>query len=188
VGWGTIASLLGLPIPSFAQTYCSASLADASPIREAHYFKAFPGFGSRTILDAAHFAIPHADMVPRPLRQKIFWFDWWIQNGDRSEGNPNLLWVAHRRELYVIDHNLAFGDDAGDIVGFLDSHIFAPEVLHFPGDFRASFEPQFSYIMDKLDGVWEQMPDEWSDDWISTRENVDRILQRYHNDDFWKLK
>ena len=65
-----------------------------------------------------------AHKVPRELQNDLLVFDWWVKNGDRYYGNPNLLWVSNEERLAVIDHNLTFDPELTE-QSFFEHHIFS---------------------------------------------------------------
>jgi len=104
--------------------------------------------------------------VDSKLQAKIVMFDEFIRNLDRSEYNSNLLvTLGLKRNLYIIDHNLAF-DEKFDRQDFLREHILReslPEVTEADKtDFRLKLQKAFSKSF--LDQVWNEMPSAWMED------------------------
>src|SRR5579884_4283955 len=103
-------------------------------------------------------------------------------NADRQDANPNLLWRDVDRTLHVIDHNLAFGDDAPD--QFWRYHIFRGDRAALAG-LRAQNIATMNAMIEQLPGLWEQVPDLWRDSCLLRPDQVDTILRRCLDDGFW---
>lgn len=116
---------LGLPLPPFSLVQLDEALVnELEPAwRE---IGCSPAFGSRQHRSAAWFEASLVKQVPVATQQAVLAFDWWVHNMDRLTGNTNLLWDADRKNLVVIDHNMAFDPDfsASD---FCQDHIFSAQ-------------------------------------------------------------
>lgn len=142
--------------------------------------------------------------VPVETRKDLLVFDYWIQNCDRTIGNPNLLWMPESRSLVVIDHNLAFNTDfneaeffgisasgqrAGHIFCDLKESIFRDLVTC--SDYRTRIESALSVFDNSVISI----PDEWNymDLDCQYPSEIDfagkkEILMRFHEQSFWRAK
>ncbi|GAA6186454.1 hypothetical protein NBRC116595_37040 [Aliiglaciecola sp. NS0011-25] len=127
----------------------------------------------------------------------LFMFDYWINNGDRTltvrGGNPNLYWNVVTESLVVIDHNLAFeqGFSIDDHKKFhVSSSIFKGQGDLFTPLFdRKYYEVKFNEVMGDLDGIIDNIPNEWLNEIQDVLGEIDRIrvvLSAFKNDDFWE--
>jgi len=122
--------------------------------------------------------------VTESLRAEILMFDWWVRNGDRTDGNANLLWKPTESRLFVIDHNLAF-DSAEAPEDFWANHIFRDAYRAWTDDFRGLMGLKMRAIMGELPRLWQELPEEWTADCDTTYAIVDTILRRYVEPSFW---
>ncbi|MEI9982629.1 MAG: HipA family kinase [Aliidongia sp.] len=197
---GHIAQQLRLPIPPFEiVTVPSALLRLDLPHLELRDLGVGPAFGSLEMPNATDLLVGDLARVPPDLRRRVLLFDWWIRNDDRTltelGGNPNLLWVAQRRELVVIDHNLAFCETF-DPIAFMQLHVFAAERAAMWDDLaeRAFWEQECAGALSEFDRACDNAPEEWwfADDERGVPADFDRaaaraILERYTQRDFWKI-
>ena len=112
---------------------------------------------SKDVFDAKS-ELSHVDTK---LLAKIFWFDMYVRNTDRTDFNSNLL---ANGSVYIIDHNNAF-DSNFSVSRFLSEHILrefrdALSVMERE-DFRRSVVELANGAF--LDEVWGEMPEEWTD-------------------------
>lgn len=117
-----LARELSLPVPPFRIVNVSEELLSETPA-DWKEIGLGPAFGSRNHPGCTWFERSNLPYVPLQLKALLFAFDWWVQNIDRSDGNPNLLWDASQGELVVIDHNLAFDPDLSP-EDFMAHHVF----------------------------------------------------------------
>ena len=112
-----LAEALELPIAPFCIAEMPETLVKASLVPGALDLGWGEVFASREVEFADELRWTQVREVDASLAAQILVFDWWIGNVDRILSdmasrnvscNPNLLWVAERRELIIIDHNLAF--------------------------------------------------------------------------------
>lgn len=120
---GHLGRSFGLPIPPFCIADVPAELIrECSP--ELSRLGSGPAFASRKVEAIQWLELAAAPNVDVELQRDILVFDWWLRNGDRTRGNPNLLWHSGNRELVVIDHNQAF-DKHFSTADFWAHHLFA---------------------------------------------------------------
>lgn len=124
-------------------------------------------------------------------------FDWWLHNADRTlsekGGNPNLLWDQEFSRLAVIDHNQAF-DARFDPQLFVQTHVFRDKLLNVLDDWveRDAYRNRLAAAFAEFDPACDNVPPEWwwEDDGVPARFDRDvarAVLERYMNDDFWRI-
>lgn len=93
----------------------------------------------------------------------LYMFDRWILNSDRTAstigtGNINLLFDEIQQRILVIDHNLAFDEQAN-----FDEHIFAPQNRSWRLDWidKQIFTEKALDILANFDEIYQQIPDDW---------------------------
>jgi len=120
-------------------------------------------FASRHVEDAKDVICAESDLrnVDVRLLARIFLFDAFIRNTDRTACNSNLLINGG---VHVIDHNNAF-DWAFDQVAFMREHALSPLVSEIVRRESAAFECECREVVTEqfLDEVWSEMPGEWTD-------------------------
>jgi hypothetical protein len=190
---GHLATSFGLPIPPFELVEVCEELLVEAP-REWRDLGAGTAFGSRLHPNAVWMEPSWASSVPVTIQRDVLVFDWWIRNGDRLRGNPNLLWDASSRELVVIDHNLAFDQDFSNET-FLELHMFAPQWSHIAGDLmvQAEYAARLCEALESLDTACDNAPPEWQ--WTGAEMDVqanfdlDRVkqtLRRCTTPELWR--
>ena len=191
-----LAKAFGLPVADFA-------LADVC----ITLYEAFPGDWQRRIGHGTCFVsrevrqsqwLEPATMsasVPKQLQNDVLVFDRWIQNEDRTKGNPNLLWVPHEDKLVVIDHNLAFDPE------FTRESFFKYHVFSFAQDRVFSDLATIAEYKERMDSAltdfyrWaETAQNTWP--WKDLEEAIEfeldsealfAILNEYTTDRFWSM-
>jgi len=103
-----------LPIPDFDLIEIPNELLISNKLKQD--LGGQPVFASKYIPFFQEFDHKIMNKVSINLLMDIFLFDYWIHNEDRilgsnDLGNPNLIYSTEKKELYVIDHNLAFDED-----------------------------------------------------------------------------
>lgn len=120
---GHLGRAFGLPIPAFCIVEVPAELLRECP-PELRGPGCGPAFASRNSEGSLWLELAAAGQVPENLQRDILVFDWWVHNGDRTRGNPNLLWHPGQQACVVIDHNQAFAPDFS-AADFWQTHLFA---------------------------------------------------------------
>lgn len=203
---GELARRWGLPIAPFSIVEVPAALVKGSLLEDAVDLGIGPAFGSRLISGASELRWDdvQGDEIPDDLRAKIFLFDWWIANPDRSlypiAGNPNMLWAPSQRQLSLFDHNLAFSMEQmpKTLIEYGEQHVFGPRLLQQELAFQldesseaplieatAKLEVFWSEVSPVFGEIWDALPDEWTEG--ATGFNQDEIhshLDRVTGDDF----
>ena len=185
---GKIGVGLGLPIPPFEILYLERSRVGLMAHRDARKIANQPCFGSRWVDQSSQLVPDDLDQISPELRARILLFDWWIMNGDRTESNTNLLWVAHEQKLHVIDHNQAFDDT--DPSDFWGTHLFKTDWILWNEEFRNTILPLMVDQRSRLPEYWKTLPDEWlelGEEVVPSIEVFDEILSRFEDNpaDFW---
>jgi len=95
------------------------------------------------------------------LLAKIYIFDRFIRNTDRTDVNSNLLVNGG---IHVIDHNNAL-DTGFDEESFSQTHVLRDFHALMPQDDRRRFEQKIRATVtpEFLDAVWSEMPADWTD-------------------------
>jgi hypothetical protein len=185
---GQIGVGLGLPIPPFELLTWDRAVAQYSAHPDSNSLAQHPSFGSRLVEDATILQPSDISLVSTQMQARVLLFDWWVMNNDRSDGNPNLLWLPHKHEIYVIDHNLAL--DSSDLDTFWQNHIFRDARQYWTKEFRDNATIQMNSQLEKLSDYWDQLPAEWleiGEGTVPTLDQVDRMLSRFkdHTGQFW---
>lgn len=185
---------LGLPIPPFALLNVSPDLIAEAP-REWRRLGAGLAFGSREHAGCTWFSKEQAGDIDLPLQTAILTFDWWVQNTDRTDGNPNLLWDAKASQLVVIDHNIALPVEFSQ-QEFLAEHIFRAQWPSLDLMSLAEIQQRFCEAADAvLDEACDNVPLEWT--WANPEcdlpSNMDlahvrETILRCKSDDFWRFQ
>lgn len=126
-------------------------------------------FGSQEV-DAIWLEEAYVESVPAELQKAVFAFDWWIQNTDRTQINPNLLWQKNN-QLIVIDHNNAFDPDF-DANTFINEHIFAEQGKQLLSNFidRDAWQDKFQAAHNLFLQAFKCAPDEWQ--WYDVQQTI----------------
>lgn len=202
---GELARLWGLPVAPYAIVEVPSALVRGSVHPDALDLGVGPAFGSRQIEAAVE--LRWSDVVSGSVRlelcAQILLFDWWVDNPDRTAGNPNLLWIVHEQQLRVIDHNLAFSSHMmpNGLVNFTNEHIFGADLI--ADEYLARLEPEFGIgpltqagieleqfweqHRGSLSPIWDALPEEWTDAAPDfTLESVQIRLDRIQRSLFWE--
>jgi len=197
-----LAEAFSLPIASFRLVHIDEQLHLYLPtdFKEIGFG---PAFASKDAAGAAWF-MPETMHPPETLQQDLLVFDYWVQNEDRTNGNPNLLWLTETGQLVVIDHNLAFDEDFSTEVffGATDSDTQQPHIFHHLKDAVFTdlvkvdeYKQRMSVAMSALEIAFSSIPDEWYysdlEQHYSAEIDLDdyrAILNRYQIEDFWSIK
>lgn len=200
---GFLAKAFGVPIASFTLLELDETLymylpSEYKGLGYGPVFASCHAKGSRELVESL---IPK---VPGEVKKDLLVFDFWIQNCDRTVGNPNLLWMPETESLVVIDHNLAFncsfdereffGNGPG---GERAGHIFSSEKKNIFSDLAmiSHYIDKIERSLAKFDDAVEKIPEEWGFDDLKCEypATIDlagkkKILERYAEDGFWDLK
>ena len=198
---GHLAKAFGLPIAHFCLIQIDCIFAIYLPT-ELKDIGAGVAFASRHVSGSKDPGKAELSGIPVSLKKDLLMFDYWVQNADRTFGNPNLLWLATEQQLVVIDHNLAF-DEEFSAQGFFgrthdgSAHVFADMHEQIFSDLVEV--ERYKHKMETCLPVFEQaiasVPGDWSFTDADEREDVEidydskrRVLERFKDDEFWGLK
>lgn len=179
-----LARLLALPVPDFDIMEVPVALSDL-------WQRAHPEFNGQFVLPSNPYVFasrcvpacrdlsatsPFLDRGDRNLQARIFVFDRFIRNTDRTDGNSNVLVdIVDESAIHVIDHNGAF-DPAFDETAFRTGHVFREAFRELPAEERSQLvgDAFQSLATFDLDSVWNEMPGPWIDE-ITTGLTADGI-------------
>ena len=165
-----LAREFGLPIPTFHLLYLTGE----------HYEHVKPAhkeigmgymFGSQRRDGVDWLEKHHVSRIGASLKKDILVFDRWVQNTDRTDGNPNLIFDTLSSELSVIDHNLAFDGQFND-KSFLQHHVFRDNWGQIVGDWveKNEYNEKIKSASLMLDAAWQTIPEEWF--WLNEERDV----------------
>lgn len=131
---------------------------------------------------------------PENLQKLLYMFDRWILNSDRTAsskgtGNINLLFDEDQQKIFVIDHNLAFDENAT-----FDEHLFAPQNREWKLDWidQQIFHQKAIDILKNFDHIYELIPNDWYPldeaefDKINNYINqIKNLLNRITQENYW---
>lgn len=188
-----LADQLNLPIPDFAIVDLAPELIEALPSDLANIGSGL-AFGSKAVLRPVWFEQASVSDISPKLQRRVVAFDWWIQNADRSQHNPNLL--LDQGDLVVIDHNNAFDTDF-DPEQFIQQHIFADEARNLFADYieRAALEDEFKQLTPLFDNALSEAPSEWK--WYDSEatvpgnfdaEHCRKVIRKCQKSTFWNIE
>lgn len=186
----TLGKGMGLPIPDFVIAEIPAVLttATADPAISQALGE---GTGFASLWQDAYETLTPTirDNQNAAFLAKLYVFDHWIANGDRSlgdqDGNPNLLYDLARKKIIVFDHNLAFSAN------------YEPSELAVHAGRRAwqavgrsnGFMRRMSEIMAaarlEFNALVTELPEEWIDQCPEFVDTATRILDRFNVPQFW---
>ncbi|MDD7985075.1 hypothetical protein PQO01_08955 [Lentisphaera marina] len=195
---GNLAKIFELPIPDFYIADIPEELVEYSNNSEVNDFcKPGYAFASKLIGFCSDVSFEQLQSVDPALRAKILLFDWAILNIDRQisakGGNPNMLYNALEKQLYIIDHNLAFDRDL-NAEEFWREHPFIKDYDYWDSGFVDKGINYLSTCIQELRSVCEGIPREWLDpaDLGNEVEKLEEcfryvksILERYRKEQFW---
>ena len=187
-----IGTRFGLPIPQFgiAETNEFYTLFKNLSF-ELKGLQGMPAFVSRKIDNCIDYIA-----AKKPFRKdrqleysKILFFDWWIQNPDRTKAHPNLLEQVDTGNIYVIDHNMVLDNAVHESLDeYISNHVFGEyaDLYTFLPD---TYKPNMDQILSSWNEIANRVPDKWlekcSDEHILDK--MKGILNRYNDDStFWK--
>jgi len=183
----------GLPIPDF----CLIEFSDELLAHDGDLQRRFGGepcFASKfesnlQEFDRSSYVEKHSELF-----RKIFIFDYWVKNDDRTYvakhgGNPNLLIDSSRESIYVIDHNLAFAEDF-DLESFKRTHVGSKFWCQQQIDLfvRHHYHEGMHNSLSIFDTVIGELPDEWVNGDFCENELIKLLklqLESFNTDKFW---
>lgn len=192
---GHLGQAFGLPIPPFFLADVPAELIRECP-PELRPLGSGPAFASRKFEGCQWLELAAAPRVGNALQRDVLVFDWWLHNGDRTLGNPNLLWDANNGKLVVIDHNQAF-DSEFSIADFWTHHLFSAQREAVFSDLAE--QARYSERLTAALSVWaeacDNVPHEWR--WENDEQDLPTtfdpaaakaLAERCSTPDFWRME
>lgn len=196
---GHLAKEFGLPIAHFCLIRIDEDFSMYLPVDKSD-IGAGVAFASTHVVGANELQRFELKNIPSELKRDLLVFDYWVQNADRTIGNPNLLWLASESKLIVIDHNLAFDDDFSEAQFFSGSgagHIFSDvkDDIFSDLDVIARYKAKMEECMPVVEEALSSIPSDWN---FISADGVDaieidydskrKILDRFRDEMFWGLK
>ena len=181
---GSLARLLGLPIPHFDLAEVPTQLLALRSTQERRDWGSGPVFASRVIENAVEIRFTDIAKIPLRRQAEILLFDAWIGNGDRMlsdlGGNPNMLWSDREEQVSIIDHNLAFESSPAEVRA---DHAFAAAVTEWDVVFLSEWPQRLVAATAALNNIWDGLPDQWVEDAVEliTLERVQERLLLFTN-------
>lgn len=185
-----LASDVGLSIPDFCIVDVPGDLIEYSPELRGEINEGY-AFASRFIDGAIELSFTQAhneSVVSTPEQKKIYLFDRWVLNADRSltknGGNVNMLFDVVNNKYYLIDHNLSF--DHSDRPDDFAWHVYCPASRKWIFDLvdREAGESLLRDVIARFASFTQLIPE----DWLNSQDLVPFIvhtLDRATTDDFW---
>lgn len=177
----------GLPIPEFTLAKATPGLLDkftSSSLGTGVLFASLRQGGAVPISTSSIVRVGQSE------QQKLFVFDAWIRNEDRTQtefgGNPNYFLSAETGLPFVIDHNLAF-DPNFDLSKNLSLHVcsaaWAAAKLNLVT--ISSLRAEVGQLLLKVEDLRYDVPEEWLDSRpMIVEEFIETLLVADH-DEFW---
>lgn len=187
-----LAKSMGLPCPESCIVYVSDEIIEYMPDLRGELSPG-PAFATRFVENASTINIQQArSAVTVQEQKKIFFFDRWIKNSDRSlselGGNVNMIFNPVNNRYYLIDHNLAFEQHATD--DDYNEHVYTSNSRSWVYDILD--EPELSDLaiaaICNLGQQFATLPDEWfasDDEREGMFEEILTCLNRVRNKEFW---
>jgi len=194
---GRLAQSFGLPVADFEVVEIPEVLIRASLLPDIADLGAGMAFGSRSLQHVQELRHHQIKSVPAQTCKDVLVFDWWVRNQDRTlsarGGNPNLLWDQTKKQVVVIDHNVAF-EASFDPRMFAENHVFAsfiPKVFDDLAE-RANYETRLQQAFAEYDIACDNLPPEWwwVDDGVPAlfdKAAVRTFLASVDQENFWKI-
>ncbi|MFC0323320.1 HipA family kinase [Gallibacterium melopsittaci] len=132
--------------------------------------------------------------LDEPTQKLLYMFDRWILNSDRTAstvgtGNINLLFDEQQQKILVIDHNLAFDENAQ-----FDEHIFSTKNRSWRLDWvdKDTFNNKAIDILKEFDDIYQLIPENWfildDEEYQKMNDEINRIkaiLSRITEPHYW---
>lgn len=181
---------IGLPIPDFCiSVFSDGLLKYASEIPEILSIGTDPAFSSKWVEPVDYFSVGMQSSYSKRLLAKLFLFDQWIKNGDRTltelGGNVNLLVGLADKNLIVIDHNLAFSESFAQDDASL--HVGYPAWASLEGRqaFALEVQREMSEAFEELRQIEDHLPVEWLEQEPDFVDKALTALSRAGTAEFW---
>lgn len=192
-----IGTRFGLRIPPFGvarttEFYNSFKFKEIAA--ESNGLRGMPAFVSQRIDNCIDYVPSRrvSDNDKQLEYSRILFFDWWLQNPDRTKGHTNLLEQTDTEKVHVIDHNMVLNNDVEEnLDDFISSHVFG-EYADLDTFLPEAHKQKLDEILSSWNEIANLVPDEWvelcSDEHILDR--MKNILNRYNTkpERFWKTR
>lgn len=187
-----LAKKIGLTCPDFCIVEVGQEIIEFMPDLRGELSPG-PAFATRFVENASTINVQQArNAVNLQEQKKIYFFDRWIKNADRSltviGGNVNIIFDTVNNRHYLIDHNLAFAHDTTD--DEYDVHVYSPKCRDWVYDIID--EPELLDLANDAIGTvgeaFNQIPEEW---FLSDEERerllseIVACLSRVRSREFW---
>ena len=195
---GRLAKSFGLPVAPFEILEMPQRFYQSLPDADLGDLGFGLVFGSRVQVNVSEMTMSDQAFLDAKIMEDILLFDWWVRNGDRTltefGGNPNLLWSAEKRNVTVIDFNLAF-DATVTRKSIVEDHIFGSlfNTIAGSGGARTEYCRRFGQCLLEWDDIVNAVPERWlyEDDGHSVKIRFEFAeakseLDRYAAEAFWK--
>jgi hypothetical protein len=189
---GSLGKKLGLPVPDFTFVWVDESLLEFD--RDLRFeLGAGTAFASEYVQSLQEITYSDLLTVDSDLLKKIFVFDYWIKNDDRTltnlGGNPNLFINQQNRNIVVLDHNLAFELNF-DMSSFKKIHV---SICSLDDNLdlliRDEFYNEIHQAFSGLDLIIEKIPEDIKQNAINFDgliSSIKLLLVKYTEDEFWE--
>lgn len=189
-----LAEKIGLPCPHSTVVEITKTAIDYSPAEWLSELPSGIAFASHFFAQAKLAKTAQANKLCEQNQKLLYMFDRWIFNSDRTAsqkgtGNINLLFDEEQQKIFVIDHNLAFDENAN-----FDEHIFAPANRAWRLDWidKQMFAEKAVDILINFDHIYQSIPDDWfplDEDKYQKMENdiakIKLLLSRITEEHYW---
>jgi hypothetical protein len=174
-----LAEECGLPVAPVRILEIPEELSAYSLLKGPGDFVAGPCFGSRLVPFAEELRVSHLSQVDEELRLRCLCFDWWVRNPDRRldrlGDDPNLLWDAAEQTVALIDHDGALASDF-DPAAYKREHAFRDARPFLDRKFLEKWRIKFESAIYRLDRIWAEMPEGWTQGVALTRQALESAL------------
>lgn len=181
----------GLPVPNFALARVPPTLLELNSSAASALGQGWC-FASQTHEQIVEVSLPSLDRLPREFCQRLFLFDYWIRNEDRTGtehgGNPNVFLDLGTQAPIVLDHNLAF-DPSFRFENNRQLHICASAWYQPSVDmlFPLAAKGDMAAALNALDGLVDDLPEAWLEVEPGHYDAALATLSLFDTDQFWDV-
>ncbi|MCW9716791.1 HipA family kinase [Avibacterium sp. 21-594] len=190
----TLAERIGLPCPKISFVEITSITNQYAPPGWQSDLPLGTAFASPFFEKAKMAKTAQAKMLCEQDQKWLYMFDRWILNSDRTAsmvgtGNINLLYDEISQEILVIDHNLAFDEQAN-----FSQHIFSPQNRSWRLDWidKQYFTEKAIDILENFADIYQKIPDDWfpfdEEDFQKMEDQIQKIKQlltRITEEHYW---
>lgn len=189
-----LAEKIGLPCPKISFVEITTSANQYAPPEWKSDLPLGVAFASHFFEKAKVAKTAQANTLCKQSQKWLYMFDRWILNSDRTAstlgtGNINLLFDEIQQQILVIDHNLAFDEQAS-----FGEHIFSPKNRDWRLDWidKQAFTEKAIDILENFDDIYKSIPDDWfplDEEAFQNMENqiqrIKQLLTRITEEHYW---